>query len=635
MCGIAGISSLGSDRPVDPTALETMVKRLDHRGPDERGTALFPKLAFGNARLSINDLDNGRQPITNEDGSVSVVCNGEIYNAPELREALIAKGHRFRSRSDTEVIVHLYEEEGEAFLERLNGMFALALYDHPRQKLIIARDRFGVKPLFYMKSGHEIIFASEIKALKAHPSFDATLDPTGLSVFLGLFYIPDPWTAYRNVHKLRPGHYLRLDRDGLSEHVYWDIDCQRKIDISRSEAETRTVELLEQSVKRQLLSDVPIGVLMSGGLDSRAISYLASRNIPELSSFTITFAEQAYNEGEPAAVWARLLGTDHQPMQYTVDDFCDDYLDRQQHLDEPYGLWCNTASARMGAAIHDAGYKVVLGGDGGDELFAGYPTLHAAKIGNFYRALPDVLRNRIIAPLTRAVPAGAGRLPLAFMMRSFVDADNADPIRMFFGFKEVVRFEDWPTLLTPDAMNMVGAIDPAIAFHQYSDKLQGLNQVDALSYLDCKVFLPGCSLAGIDNAYMENSVEVRVPFLDNDLADFACSLPPSLRFNPLKTKPILRSAIRDHLLKATETELRHDIRHYRKAGFEVPGTTWLNTTRFRDLVEDTLSPKRLNQTGFFQPAAVRKILDDQLEGRKNNERVLQAIMSMVLFLDRH
>ncbi|MDC0033843.1 asparagine synthase (glutamine-hydrolyzing) [Alphaproteobacteria bacterium] len=635
MCGIAGYSTLGTDQPVEPAALNTMVSRLNHRGPDERGTLIFPKLAFGCARLSINDLAHGRQPIANEDSSIAVVCNGEIYNAPALREKLISKGHTFRTRSDIEVIVHLYEDEGEAFLPLLNGMFALALYDHKRERLIVARDRFGVKPLYYMNRGSEFIFASEIKALKSHPSFDSALDPTGLAVFLGLFYIPDPWTAYRHVHKLQPGHYIRIERDGPSEHVFHDLDYTKKIDPDRTEAEKKTVELLGRSVERQLLSDVSVGVLLSGGLDSRTISYLAHRHVSNLSSFTITFAEEGFNEGEPANAWARLLGADHRPMPFSADHFCDDYLERQRNLDEPYGLWNNVASARMGAAIHRAGYKVVLGGDGGDELFVGYPTIHASRWGRFYRMVPDPVKQGVIAPMIQALPAGAGGLPLAFMMKSFIDADDADPIRMFFGFKEVIRFKEWPNLLTSEAMSMVGAVDPAIAFDQYRSKIAGLHPVDGLSYLDAKVFLPGCCLTGIDNAYMENSVEVRVPFLDNDVAEFSCSLSPKLRYNPFKTKPMLRAALREHLLDDDETDLRREIGHYRKAGFWVPAKEWLNTPRFRDLVEDVLSPARIKQTGFFQPHAVRRILLEQLDGKRNNERMLQAIMSLVLFLDRH
>ena len=635
MCGIAGYSTLGSNQIIDPLTINSMVSLLDHRGPDDRGTITYPHVAIGNTRLSIVDLQNGHQPIQNEEDTISVVCNGEIYNAPELRDELIAKGHKFRTRSDIEVIVHLYEEDSDAFLERLNGMFALALYDHIERRLIIARDRFGVKPLFYSIFGSGIIFASEIKALKAHPSFDSTLDPEGLSVFLGLFYIPDPWTAYRNVRKMKPGHFLKIDQRGITEHVYYDFNYVAKIDIDRVEAERQTISLLDASLKRQLLSDVPIGVLLSGGLDSRAISYLAHRHIDDLSSFTISFAEKAFDEGGPAQTWAELLGTNHQPMQFSVDDFCDKYEARQNHLDEPYSLWCNVASAKMGAEINRSGYKVVLGGDGGDELFLGYPTIHAAKISQMYRMIPENIRNRLIGPAIRSLPAGHNQLPLAFKLRSFVDADDPDPIRMFFGFKEVVRYADWPTLLTPEALEQIGHIDPVIAFNQYKETIDGLDLVDGLSYLDLKVFLPGCCLTGIDNAYMENSVEVRVPFLDNDLAEFACSLPSKLRFNPIETKPILRGAIRNHLLESNETTLKSDIRRYSKVGFEIPGNAWFSVPRFRNLVEGVLSPERIEATGFFRPDSVRRILDEQLQHKKNNERVIQAIMSLVLFLERH
>jgi asparagine synthase (glutamine-hydrolysing) len=636
MCGIAGYASLGSGQSLDPHLIDRMLQRLHHRGPDDRGSAAWDKVVFGNTRLAIIDIAHGHQPIANEDGSVVIVYNGELYNAPELRKELERNGHVFSTRTDTEVLVHLYEQEGDAFVKRLNGMFTFALYDIRGEKLLIGRDRFGVKPLVYSHTNGILSFASEIKALREVPGIDWNLRPEGLSTYLGLFYIPDPWTAFRGVHSLKPGHFIRLSRAGLEIERYADLDFRKKAAISRDEAEEQTAALLTQSVKRQLLSDVPVGVMLSGGLDSRSLLYLADKELDEVSSFTITFAEGAFNEGGAAETWAKMVGSKHHTYQFTADDFCDHYLARQKHLDQPYALWCNVASARMAAYINRQGYKVVLGGDGGDELFLGYPTIHATQAARLYRLLPEIIRSKMITPIVNNLPAGSARLPLTFMMKSFVGADHPDLFRTFFGFKEVVRYRDWPSLLTPEALKMIGEIDPFIAFDQYRKDVEGFALVDALDYFDFKVFLPGSCLFGNDNAFMEASVELRVPFLDNDLADFAASLPVDIRFDLLKTKPVLRNALANRLLgRSDHAAASAELQKYRKAGFEVPGNAWMVHPRFRNLLLDTLSPARLKRTGFFRPEPVAAILEDQFSGRQNNERILQAICSMVLFLDRN
>lgn len=630
MCGIAGYATLGTDRPVDPQYIEPMVHALHHRGPDEWGVGVYPQVAYGNARLSIIDLAHGRQPIANADGTTEVVYNGELYNYPELRAELEAKGYTFRTNSDTEALVHLYDEEGIDFLKRLNGMFGLALYDKERERLVLARDRFGVKPLFYTYRDGMLSFASEIKALRVLPHFDTTLDPEGVSVFLGLFYIPDPWTIYKHVKKLRPGHYLVLSKDGLEEGEFYDVDFSYKTPISFADARDRTAALVRQSIKRQLLSDVPVGVLLSGGLDSRSMLAAACEQIPGTHSFTITFAEEVYNEGGEAAYWAKVYGSPHHEMLFTEHDFCAQLLQRQRHLDEPYALWCNVATGALARFIHEHGFKVVLSGEGGDEVFLGYPTIHAANIARYYRIAPKPIRKLIESAALR-LPAGSSRLPLSFKIKSFVTADDPDLYRTFFGFKEVVRYKLWPELLTPDAFEFVGGIDPYLAFSQYRKKIEDWHFVDAMSYLDFKVFLPGCSFIGNDNAYMSASVETRVPMMDNDLVDFVASWPVDVRFNPLKLKVVLRDALQTHF----PPPLPHGEKPpaYRKNGFEIPGNHWILRDPFKSLAQRIFSREMIAKTGFFQPAAVQRLLDEQLAAKQNHERVLQAIMSLTLFLD--
>lgn len=635
MCGIAGLINFNGDEVLDAKVLGAMLEAISHRGPDARGVAIYENAALGNNRLSVIDVEGGGQPITNEDGTVVVVYNGEIYNYRELRSELIRKGHEFQTRTDTEVLVHLYEEEGESFVRRLNGMFAFALYDRSRDKVLIARDRFGVKPMFYMRCGATLCFASEIKALRVVPGFDTTLSPEGMSLAMGLFFLAEPWTIYRNVRRLRQGHYLRADRDGIAMVEYADWMLDKKIRIGRADAARETARLLSQSVQRQMVADVPVGVLLSGGLDSRSIYYLATRSSPATEAFTITFGEREFDEGDLASSWVHALGGRHHAMLFAEDDLCADYEQRQTHLDEPYALWCNVASARLARYIRDQGCKVVLGGDGGDELFLGYPTIQAAWAARYYQRIPGILRRRVIEPLVSALPAGRDRLPLAFMAQSFVGAFDPDIFRMFFGFKEVLRYREWVHLLTPEANAWLREVDPFMAHAQYIPAVRNLSLIDALSYMDFKVFLPGACLYGSDNAYMASSVELRVPFLDNDLADFAGTLPTDVRFELFETKPVLRSALGRYLIADGQGGIAAGIKRYRKAGFEVPGSAWLRRGRFQILIKNILSRARVERAGFFRPAAVQRILDEQLAGLRNNERALQAICSIQLFLERN
>ncbi len=638
MCGIAGYASLGFQEPVDPGWLEPMLERLVHRGPDDCGTSLGDHLCMGNRRLSIIDLHGGRQPIANEDQSVVVVCNGEIYNYPQLRRELEAKGHRFRTHSDTEVLVHLYEEEGEGFLLRLDGMFGLALHDRGRQVLYLARDRFGVKPLYYLQHRKILAFASEIKALRTLPCFEDTLDPQALAIYLSLFYIPEPWTVYRRVRLLPSGHFLRLDRAGVHLGRFYDFDFSQKEALDRQEAERELALLLQRAVDRQMLSDVPVGVLLSSGMDSCAIlAAAADRNEP-ITSFTIRFGETLYDESPQAARHARRFGSPHHLLVHRQQDFAAQYPLRQRHMDQPFGPWSNTAMGHLSRFIHDHRYKVVLSGAGGDELFFGYPTVHAANLARFYRKLPGWLRQGAIKPLVSRLPAGASRLPASFLLKSFVMADHPDPLRCFFGFKEVIRPQHWPRLLTPEAHASLRGHDPFEAFAQYRPRLANLPLLEALAYLDLKVFLQGCIFMAQDNAFMAASVEQRVPFMDNALVEFACRLPLELRFHPFKLKPLLRRALEGYLssqvpLSGSGKENTATLQGYRKKGFEIPGSLWLRQGPVNHLVRELLSPGRLQATGFFRPQAVSRLLEEQLARRQNHERVLQAICSLQLFLE--
>jgi asparagine synthase (glutamine-hydrolysing) len=454
-----------------------------------------------------------------------------------------------------------------------------------------------------------------------------------MSVFLGLFYIPAPWTIYKNVRKLHPGHYLILSKDGLEEREYFDLDYTKKHTLTAQEAEQELAGLFRRSVQRQMLSDVPVGVLLSGGLDSRSALAAANEISPGLSSFTIVFDEGAFNEGDAAAAWAKVFGSPHHTYLFREDDFVQGMLSWLRHVDEPFAPWANVAKSGLARFIQAQDYKVVLGGDGGDELFLGYPTVHAANVARYYRRLlPRAVRDRLIRPAVRRLRAGSGLLPLSFKLKSFVEADHPDIFRNFFGFKEVIRYSEWPDLLTSEALRMVGQYDPFIAHEQYLPRVQGLHFVDALSYLDFRTFLGGCCFKAGDNAYMSSSVEMRVPFMDNDLVEFACRLPVPLRFHPYRLKTLLRKALLHHF-RPPHGDSGNLLKQYRKVGFEVPASLWLRQGRLGQFLRTALSRKRVEATGFFRPEAVERLLDEQFSRKSNNERVLQAILSLVLFLE--
>ena len=629
MCGITGYTNIHSGAPIQREYLSNMLKSIVHRGPEDEGTYFDGKNALGNRRLSIIDIEGGHQPISNEDDSITIVYNGELYNSPELREELIKKGHIFKTRSDTEVFVHLYEEEGIKFLNRLNGMFAFALLDKKKNELIIARDRFGVKPLYYAELNNGLYFGSEIKTLKTLPFFDDTIDYEAMSIYLSLFFTPDPWTIYKKVRKLKSGHYIKVTEGNIEIREYADLNFTNKVKITKDEAEEQTAKLFRQAVKRQLLADVPVGVLLSGGMDSRAVLAAATEINGATESFTITFNEELYNEGNEASDWSNVYKAKHHKMLYQEDMFCREIKNRQKHLDEPYGILCDTALQEFAFFIKEKGFKVVLSGAGGDELFAGYPTLHAANAARYYRKIPHFLRKGVLEKIITSLPAGKSRLPLSFKLKSFVYADDPDIYRNFFNFKEVIRLKERDSFLSEDVKRKIKEFDPLVVYSQYSEKLEGLELIDALSYLDFKVFLTGNLFMSGDNEFMAASVEQRVPFMDNDLVDFAFSLPVNVRFHPYKLKTLLRNSFNKYL-KPPETTAKLP-QKYVKNGFEIPINHWIKSGCFSEKVNSLLSESSVKKAGIFDPKKVNSVLSDQISGKQNNERVLQAMISMMYF----
>lgn len=633
MCGIAGyIAPVGSLASRD--VLARQLKAIAHRGPDHTGTFIENNVALGNQRLKIIDLAGGNQPIENEDGSVVVVYNGEIYNYRELRAHCVERGHRFRTQSDTEVLVHLYEEYGLGMLPLLNGMFAFALHDRRQRKTLVARDRFGVKPLFYTETADGFFFGSELRSLFAVPSVPRKPSVAGLKLFLSQMYVPQPWTAYENVWRLPSAGYLEIGPDGQKSGQYYDFDFGKKIAVSAADALERTASLVQQAVERQLVADVPVGVFLSGGLDSSAVCAFAAKRIPDLRSFTLAFEDGLYDENPVSSAWAAHFGARHDRVLLAEEDFVGQLEDRLSHAVEPVGPWINTGKMYLAKYAAEAGVRVVLNGAGGDELFCGYPTLQAARFADAYRRLaPESLRRAISAWAERSVSAGRGRLPLRYVFKRFLSAVRDTPEHSFLLFKSVLDESELGAILTPEAAAAGSAFGVFEAYEQYRAKTRGWPLLDRLQYLDLKNFLEGSILLLGDHATMRHSLEERVPFLDNDLVDFAVSLPTSRKFAWTRLKPLLRRALLERFEKGDGTVTRL-LRSVKKKGFELPANEWARRGPLLRYLRHRLAPERVGKLGFFEPAAVTATLDAHVQGRTNSERRLQAILGVVDFLER-
>ncbi len=591
MCGIFGVFGADAARPVDPDWLRTMADVLVHRGPDGGGIHARGELGIGMRRLSIIDLKTGGQPLANEDGSVWVVFNGEIYNYRELTEELLARGHRFATASDTEVLVHLYEDEGEAFVRRLRGMFAFAIWDSARRTLLLARDRLGIKPLYYAETGSGFVFASELKAVARVPWVSRDLDREALTAYLQSGYVPDPLSIVRGVAKLPPGHTLTV-RQGraAAPRRYWESTpfFARRLRWGREEEAAEVLwEGLQHAVRSHLVSDVPVGAFLSGGVDSSAVVAIMAREAgARVQTFSVGFAEAGYNELPYARRVAGLLGTEHHELLVGPRDL--GVLERVlSAFDEPFADPSSIPTCLV-SALARRHVKVVLSGDGGDELFAGYERYavdhrrrHLGAIGD--RGLGRPLR-RLSALLPEGTPGKNYLYNLSLpRIERYLDAVSLFPVRAL------------DALLEPPV--------PADAAAPFAEALRAGRELDPLSRLqdlDLRTYLPGDILTKLDRMSMANSLEARVPLLDHPLVELACGLHPSLRLRSGQTKYLFKRALRGHV--------PDEVLARPKQGFAVPLTSWFSDHLpgfFRDELGDG---RRLEAVGLRR-APVRVLLD--------------------------
>jgi asparagine synthase (glutamine-hydrolysing) len=625
MCGITGWANLDSRQaPIDgdEELLHAMCERMIHRGPDSEGLLVASGVALGMRRLAIIDLVTGEQPAFNEDKSVAVVLNGEIYNYRELRVCLEKRGHTFRSASDTEVLPHLYEEYGDGMVRELNGMFAFALWDYKHRRLLIARDRFGEKPLYWGVFDNTLLFASEPKVLLAHPAVKPGLNLQALRQYLSFDYVPAPLSIYEGINKLPAAHKLTLEDGQLDVSCYWQLNYETTTPVpTENEAAEHLQELLADAVRMRLVSDVPLGVLLSGGVDSSSIAALAVRASSEaVKTFSISFAEASFDESAYARGVAKFLGTDHHEERLSANLAANLVGEIGSWMDEPFSD-PSLVPTYLLSRFTRKHVTVALGGDGGDELFAGYPMYLGHRWAEVYKRVPRAVRAGMIEPFIRLLPVKTKNLSFDYKALRFVTGVKYD---------EVARHHIWFGSFTPDEQDMLltpnalAATDGDI-YRQAREMMDDCSEGDLIKRmqsLDTRLYLAEDILTKVDRASMAVSLEVRAPFLDPRVAEFAASLPSNYKLRRHKTKYILKKAV-DELLPRFVTRRG-------KKGFGVPVAEWLKV-KLRPLARDLLSPERVRRAGVFNPEFVSRLQDEHERGVANHRKLLWTLLMFELW----
>ena len=626
MCGIVGNVLARADRAVDPQVLKRMADRIAHRGPDDEGFFVRGPVGLGTRRLKIIDLETGHQPLSGEDGSTWVAFNGEIYNYRELGDDLRARGHVFATRSDTEVIVHGFEEHGVGILGQLEGMFGLAVWDESTRTLVLARDRLGIKPLYYSVLPDQIVFASELKALLEHPALDRTLDVTSLSQYLAHEYVPAPRAILKSVRKLPAGHWLMYREGHVKVEPYWDVKFGGLPRVVEAEAVERLRAALDLSVRQHLVSDVPLGVFLSGGIDSSAVAALAARHVSgRLQTFSIGFEEPSFDESTYARRVAGALGTEHHEEILSPRAAMDLVAGLPDLLDEPLGD-ASLLPTFLLSRFARRSVTVALSGDGGDEVFAGYPTYQAHRLARVYARVPRFIREGIVRPAVERLPVSMGDLSLDFRLKRFTEGMPFDPVERHAVWLGSFTPEEQRGLFTPEALDQMEAPPSYAAFHGLAAHTAGASDLERMLYLDLKGYLGEGVLTKVDRASMACSLEVRVPMLDRRVVELAASLPPHLKLRGLTTKYVLKRAL--------EGVLPRDILHRKKKGFGIPVARWFRG-ELRGLLHDACSPDVIRRGGLFRPEVVERLMSEHEQGSRDHRKKLYTLLAYQLWASRY
>jgi asparagine synthase (glutamine-hydrolysing) len=624
MCGITGI--VRSDgAPVDRELLERMNQAIRHRGPDEDGFYLSDGVGLAMRRLAIIDLKSGQQPIHNADQTAWIVYNGEIYNYRELRKDLESRGHRFYTDSDTEAIVHAYDEWGTDCPKYLRGMFALAIWDERKKSLFLARDRVGKKPLLYAQVNGQLVFGSEFMALLQHPDVSRDVNYEAIHHYLSFICVPAPLTAFQSISKLPPGHTLLWQNGQIKLERYWQLDFSNKISIDEEEAGERVVELLRDAVRVRLMSEVPLGAFLSGGIDSSAVvALMAQESSEQVKTFSIGFEEQDFSELHHARRVAEHVGTDHH--EFVVKP---DAMEILPTLVEHYGEPFADSSAIPSYYVSRETRKhvtVALNGDGGDECFAGYERYAAMNVAQRYvKLLPAAIRNGVIRNLANALPQAQSRKNPLRKAQRFLDAASLGPVQRYLRW--VSAFDEPAKLnIYSDNFRQETARFSTISFLEpWFAKANGAGIVDASLLTDTMTYLPNDLLVKMDIASMTVSLEARSPFLDHHLMEFAASLPEHLKLRGMTTKYLLKKVLKKFVPEENLTRP--------KMGFGIPIGQWFRGSMQTFLRETLLSQKALSR-GLFDPDKVRQMVDQHVERKVDHDQRLWSLLMLELWFER-
>jgi asparagine synthase (glutamine-hydrolysing) len=620
MCGIAGIFEREGRRQADCRVLSNMLAAIVHRGPDDRGIVVDGNLAMGMQRLSIIDVAGGKQPICNEDGTVLIVCNGEIYNYRELQANLRARGHHLKTSSDTEVIVHLYEEMGDECVQALRGMFAFAIWDSRHKRLFIARDRLGIKPIYYSDNGGRLLFGSEIKSLLAHPEAQRALNLQALGHYISLKYVPAPETMFSGINALQPGHTLSCDESGIKIQPYWNLSFAARETNKGSEEECteQLEELLRESVRLHMVSDVPFGAFLSGGIDSSTIVALMSQQMAmPVKTFSVGFqggGAEAFSELPYARMVARRFATDHHEVYVTPDDLMNFAELVIWHMDQPIADNACVANY-MVSRLASQHVKMVLTGEGGDELFAGYARYAGEKLSSFFRYAPAPAKSLLMATVHKLPGLRRAKATLMALCQS------NDLTRLANWFPLFNRSQK-PFLLREEVFQQLTDPFAEDIFRHELKKADSKDQLSRMLYVDTKLWLPDDLLARGDKTSMAASIEGRVPLLDHRLTEFAATLPSNMKVNGLVRKYLLK--------KVARKWLPSEVIDRKKEGFPMPFSLWFRK-ECREFVHDLLSPDTVKRRGLFRSDYIQVLLKEHDSKTADHGSLIWGLLSVELW----
>lgn len=631
MCGICGFLSV-DEHPFDPKAvLADMCQTIYHRGPDDEGLFLQKNVALGARRLSIIDVEGGHQPLSNEDGTLWIAHNGEVYNFPELRKELLTHGHDFKTRTDTETILHSYEEWGMEFSQRLRGMFATAVWDGQKQQLVLIRDRLGIKPLYYtLLADKTLVFGSELKALLAYPGIPRNIEPKALDFFLTLEYIPAPYSIFKNIFKLPAGHTLTCQGGKIQIHKYWETTPAYAVEkkISRQHLQSLMDELyslLKESVKLRLISDVPLGAFLSGGIDSSTIVGLMQElGASPLKTFSIGFEDQSYDELDYARKIAQKFSTEHEEfvLQPQALELTEKLI---HHLDEPFGDFSIFPTYLVSKMARNH-VKVILSGDGGDELFAGYEHYQAQKLAQFPILKPV---SAILPGMVRKFPPSPKKKGLWNKLQRYCQGFDHDPSLRHLRWMMFLSQGNKGSLYSDDMVARLGGITPVNQIEPFRGLFNRMDTFDKTTgelFLDLNTYLIDDILVKVDRMSMATSLETRVPLIDHKIVEFMFRLSGEFKLKGLATKWIFK--------KTMERLLPRENIYRKKEGFSIPIKHWLRT-ELKELMLDYLSEKRIKDSGFFNYRVIEDMVGRHLQGKDNFSHQIWALMVFEIWKEKY